>query len=94
MYASRTYRVDKRAEIEKDGVEGDHTGGLERIAVDYVAGCHGVPDLNSCCDWYGLEYVHFLGEGGKPRKGIVTEEESHLPYHPVVVFVNTDTPED
>jgi len=49
----RTYRVDEGAQVEEDGVEGDHAHRLQRVAVDDVAADHGVADLDAGrdCGW-------------------------------------------
>lgn len=41
------YRVDKSTQVEEYSVEDDDAGGLEWVAVDYVAACYGVADLDS-----------------------------------------------
>lgn len=46
-----TYGIDECAEVQEDGVEYDHAGRLEGVAVDDIAACDCVSNLDSCCDW-------------------------------------------
>lgn len=87
------YRIDERAQVEEDGVEGDHAHGLQGVAVDDVAADHGVADLDAGGDCGFFCQSVLLGRGAKGR-GVLTEEKGDLSHYPMVALVDADAPDD
>lgn len=86
---SSAYRINKSAQVDSDSIEGDDAHRLKRVAVDDVASDNSVPHLDPSSDWQPISScIKTL-----PHQSTRTEKEGYLPHHPVICFVNTDTPD-